>query len=105
MPGIRHVELVIVAAIALASPSIVQALNGGIAPATAIVRVVVALLVCWAGAAVVERITDNYSKEARQRELERRVEFIAQSRAEAVAKARAMEQQHGSGPGAGSPVP
>jgi hypothetical protein len=105
MPGIRHVELVIVAAIALASPSLVQALDGGIAPATAIMRVTIALLVCWACAAVVERITDSYSREARQREIERRIELITQARAEAVARTRAMQSPKGVGPDAGPPVP
>jgi hypothetical protein len=105
MPGIRHIELVIVAAIALSSPSIVQALDGGIAPATAVMRVVLALLVCWACTAVIERITDSYSREARQREIERRVELLSQARADAVARARSMQQQHDSGSGAGSPVP
>jgi hypothetical protein len=66
-------ELVIVAAFVVSLPSLAQAFNGGIGIAAAFVRFALALLVCWALGAIVERTIDMYVRDSRQREIERRV--------------------------------
>jgi hypothetical protein len=73
MPGVKRMELVVVAALVVSLPSFAQAFSGGITPAAAIVRLGLALLVCWALGAIVERTLDTYAREARQKEIERRV--------------------------------
>jgi hypothetical protein len=73
MPGVKRMELVIVAAIVVSLPSFAQAFNGGITASAALVRFGLALLVCWALGAIVERTIETYAREARQKEIERRV--------------------------------
>lgn len=78
MRGVRRFELVVIAALVLSSPSLMQAFNGGVAISTALVRFAAALLVCWAVGAIIERTLDNYARQARQKEIAAR---IAQLRA------------------------
>ena len=85
MHGVRRVELVIVASLVLSTPSILQAFNGGITPATALLRLAGALVLCWAVGAMVERTLDNYARQARQRELSERIEQLRASRGQLVA--------------------
>jgi len=73
MPGVKRFELVIVAAMLVSLPSFMQAFNGGISMPTALVRFTIALVVCAALGAIVERTLDTYARDARQREIERRV--------------------------------
>lgn len=73
MPGVKRIEIIVVAAIVVSLPSIAEAFNGGITVATALVRLSLGLLVCWAVGAIVERTVDTYAREARQKEIERRV--------------------------------
>lgn len=80
MPGVKRMELVLVAAIVVSLPSFVEAFNGGITVAAALVRFVLALLVCAAIGAIVERTLDTYAREARQKEIERRVSQALASR-------------------------
>lgn len=73
MPGVRRLELVVVAALLVSFPSFEQAFAGAISPATALVRLGLALLLCGAVGAIVERTLDRYARDARQKEIERRV--------------------------------
>ncbi|HVC24884.1 MAG TPA: hypothetical protein VND23_03920 [Acidimicrobiales bacterium] len=73
MPGVKRIELVVVAALVVSLPSFAEAFDGGITVATALVRLSLGLLVCWAVGAIVERTIDTYAREARQKEIERRV--------------------------------
>lgn len=73
VPGVKRIELVVVAAIVVSLPSIVEAFDGGITVAAALVRIAIGLIVCGAVGAIVERTIDTYSREARQKEIERRV--------------------------------
>lgn len=79
--GVRRFELVVVAAIAVSTPSILQALSGGISLTTALVRLALALAVCWAVGAVVEGTLDNYARQARHKEIAERIERVQASRA------------------------
>ncbi|MDA8288884.1 MAG: hypothetical protein M0014_10645 [Actinomycetota bacterium] len=81
MRGVRRFELVILAAIALSTPSILQALSGGISLTTALVRLALALAICWAVGAVVEGTLDNYARQARHKEIAERIERVKASRA------------------------
>lgn len=86
MRGVRRVELVVVGAIVLSTPSILQAFSGGIAVTTALLRLAGALLLCWAVGAIVERTLDAYARQARQKEL---AERIAQLRTQRTPVAQA----------------
>lgn len=81
MPGVKRMELVIVAAIVISLPSFAQAFDGGVTVATALVRLGMGLLLCWAVGAIVERTIDAYAREARQKEIERRVAQALTARA------------------------
>ena len=78
MPGVKRMELVVVAALLVSFPSFEQAFAGAVSPAAALVRFGLALLVCGAVGAIVERTIDAYARDARRKEIERRV---AQARA------------------------
>ncbi len=81
MPGVKRMELVVVAAILVSLPSLERAFSGGISVATALVRLGLALLVCGAVGSIVERTVDAYAREARQKEIERRVKQALAARA------------------------
>lgn len=72
--GVRRPELVVAAAIAICLPSLPSLLDGGLSPAATLVRFAVALAICWAAGAVIERVYDTYSRQARQAEIRRSVE-------------------------------
>lgn len=84
MRGVRRVELVVVGAIVLSTPSILQAFSGGIALTTALLRLAGALALCWAVGAIVERTLDAYARQARQKELAERIEKLRAARIAAV---------------------
>lgn len=84
MRGVRRVELVVVGAIVLSTPSILQAFSGGIALTTALLRLAGALVLCWAVGAIVERTLDTYARQARQKELAERIARVKAARSAAV---------------------
>lgn len=81
MPGVRHADRVILLAILCTSPAIRAAFSGALSPAALCIRFVAALLLCWAGGAVVERVFDTYSRQARQTEIARQIARLAALRA------------------------
>jgi hypothetical protein len=93
VPGVRNVELVLVAALVLAAPSLIQAFGGGISLTTALLRLTAAIALCWAGGAIVERVLDTYSRESRRREIERHLTTLAEARARLAQQARAEGEQ------------
>jgi len=88
MPGVRNVELVVLSALLLSAPSLFQAFGGGISVATAFVRLAVALALCWAIGAIIERVIDAYARDSRRRQFEARIARIAEARARLVQQAR-----------------
>ena len=84
--GVRRPELVVAAAIVLSLPFLPSVLDGGISPAAGLVRFAIALALCWAVGAVVERVVDNYARQARQAETARLLD---------EARARLREHQAG----------
>jgi hypothetical protein len=81
MPGVRHADRVILLALVLSAPAIVQTFGGALSPAALFIRYVGALLICWAGGAVIERVFDTYSRQARQTEIARQIARLAALRA------------------------
>jgi hypothetical protein len=77
-PGVRNWEIVLVLALAISYHSIAGALDGGVDPAVALVRLVMAGVVSWAGVAVLERMWVSYSNVARQRQLTQYLERQAE---------------------------
>ena len=92
--GVRRPELVVAAAMVLCLPSLPAVLDGGLSPAGAFLRFAVAIALCWAAAAIIERVLDTYSRQARQAEIRRAVE-----------EARARFSQHNAGADGGEPSP
>lgn len=80
MRGVRRFELVIIGALVLAGPSILQALTGGVVVTVALVHLALALALCWAVGAIVERTLDNYARQARQREIAQRIDQLRVAR-------------------------
>lgn len=71
---VRRPELVIAAAIAVSLPMIPSFLDGAISVAAALVRFAVALALCWAASALVERVYGAYSRQARSTEIQQAIE-------------------------------
>ena len=80
MPGVRNADRVLIGAIILSLPSLAQAFSGGISAAAALIRFVLALAVCWGFGALIERLVDSYSRQARQSDLARRMQQLAAAR-------------------------
>lgn len=80
IPGVRHTELVILAAIGLMLPALPAFFDGALSPTAALVRFAVALVLCWAAGAVLEGLADTYGRQARQRQLEERLRQIRAAR-------------------------
>lgn len=72
--SVRRPDLVIAAAIAVCLPMLPSFLSGAIGPASALVRLAIALFICWIAAAIVQRVLDTYSAQARQAEIRRAIE-------------------------------
>ena len=81
MPGVRHADRVILLALFLSAPAIRETFNSAMSLPSLCLRFVAALLICWAGGAVVERVFDTYSRQARQTEIARQISRLAALRA------------------------
>lgn len=71
---VRRPELVVAAAIAVSLPMLPSFLDGAISVASALVRFALALVLCWAASALVERVYETYSRQARHAEIQRAVD-------------------------------
>jgi len=72
--GVRRPELVVAAAIAVSLPMLPAFASGAISPASALVRFAIALALCWAVGAVIERVYDAYARQARDAAVRRQLE-------------------------------
>lgn len=72
--GVRHPEFVLLAALVVSLPMLPSFVDGAIGPVDAVVRFAIALVVCWAVYAVAERVYDSYSRQARERAMNERME-------------------------------
>ncbi|MGH8980036.1 MAG: hypothetical protein ACRDWE_03300, partial [Acidimicrobiales bacterium] len=71
--GVRRPELVLAAAMALSLPMLPSIMNGAISVASGFLRFAVALALCWAAGAVIERVYDTYSRAARQAQIQKAI--------------------------------
>lgn len=92
--GVRRPELVLLAAIVVSLPMLPSILNGGISVASGCIRFAIAIALCWAAGAVIERVYDTYSRQARQAQIRKSIEE-ARARME-----QARETATPQGPGA-----
>ena len=92
--GVRRPELVLLAAIVLSLPMLPSILNGGISVASGCIRFAIAIALCWAAGAVIERVYDTYSRQARQAQIRRSIE---EARARIDQQARDAASSNGSG--------
>ncbi len=88
----KRPELVLAAAVAVCLPMFPGIAHGDIAPSTALVRFLVAVLVCWAAGAVLSAVLARYGEEARRAEIVRLIE-----------QAQAAARQRNGGPTSGAP--
>lgn len=72
--GVRRPELVLLAAIVVSLPMLPSVMNGGISVASGFLRFGVAIALCWAVGAVIERVFDTYSRQARQAQIRKAIE-------------------------------
>lgn len=72
--GVRRPELVLMAALVLSLPMLPSVLDGGISVASACIRFAIAIALCWAAGAVIERVYDTYSRQARQAQVRKAIE-------------------------------
>lgn len=80
---VQRPGLVVAIAILLSLPMAPGILDGAISPTTALLRFLLALLICWAGGALIGNVLRRYNEESRRAEVLRIME---------QARRRAMEQ-------------
>lgn len=80
---VQRPGLVVAIAIVLSLPMAPGIIDGAISVTTALLRFLVALLICWGGGALVGNVIRRYSEQSRRAELTRMVE---------EARRRAVEQ-------------
>jgi len=94
--SVRRPGLVVAVAILLSLPMAPGILDGAISGTTALLRFLVALLLCWAGAALVGSVVRRYNEQARRAEVIRMLESARQ---------KAAEQRHPPATGASPAAP
>jgi anti-sigma factor RsiW len=93
MPGVRNIELVILGALIVSAPSLIQAFSGGISLSTALLRLGIALALCWAAGAIVERVVDSYARESRRRMFKQEMARLAEARSALVEQHRSQGER------------
>ena len=82
--AVRRPEFVLGGALVVCLPMVPGVLNGSISTTSALVRLLGALLVCWALGSVVQNVIDRYAEAAARREFEVQVARARAQRAEAA---------------------
>lgn len=72
--GVRRPDLVLFCAAVVSLPVVWSFLDGGMSLAAALVRVAIAIALCWGAGAATERVYDTYARQVRQEEIRRAVE-------------------------------
>ncbi len=72
--GVRRPELVLAAAIAVSLPMLPSFVSGAISPPAILLRFAIALALCWALGAVIERVYDSYARQARNTAIRKQLE-------------------------------
>lgn len=73
----KRPELVLAAAVAVSLPMAPGIVDGALAPTTAAVRFLIALVLCWVGGSALGTVAGRYSDEARRAEA---IRIIVQGR-------------------------
>lgn len=81
--SVRRPGLVVAVAILMSLPMAPGILDGAISGTTALVRFLVALLLCWAGAALIGSVLRRYNEQARRAELTAMLESARHQAAQA----------------------
>jgi hypothetical protein len=71
-------ELVLAGAVLVSLPMVPGILSGGIDPTAALIRFLLALVVCWVAGGVVSSVLSRYSEASRQAEVARLIERAQQ---------------------------
>ena len=96
---VRRPELVLAGAVVLCLPMVPGILHGAVGATSALLRFLVALIICWGGGAVLTGLLDRYNEQSRRDQILRTIEGAQQAaaqRAQADAAARAVAD---TGPG------
>ena len=73
---VKRPELVLAAATALSLPMVPSILDGAISPTAALVRFLIAILICWLGGSILVTVVARYANAARRTEAERTVQGL-----------------------------
>ena len=96
--GVRRPEWVLAGATLVCLPMVPDILDGAISTTAALERLVIALIVCWVLASIVQSVVDRYADSAARREYEVRA---ARARAQMMQPGTfETEPQDGTGPSA-----
>lgn len=82
---VKYPILVIAGAVAVCLPMVPGILNGDVEPMAAGIRFAVALVACWAFAAVLTWVVGTYAEQSRRSELRRAIEDVQRSPGEPLA--------------------
>ena len=91
---VRRPELVLAAAVAICLPMVPGILSGAISPASALVRLLIALVICWVAGSVLTSVFDRYAEESRRAQIIRMIEKARQSRADVDAGGQGQGSAH-----------
>ncbi len=94
----------VVAAVAVSLPMATGIMHGSISPESALIRFLLALVLCWVAGSVLTGVMDRYTVASRQAEILRVIQAAKEARAQAQeAAARNATQSGAPGtPGAGA---
>jgi len=95
---VRRPELVLAGAVMLSLPMVPGILDGAVGATTALVRFLVAVLVCWVAGAVLTSLLDRYSEQSRRAEIVRTIEAAQRAAAQRAAADTAARAADRSGP-------
>lgn len=94
---VRRPELVVAAALLVSSPMVPGVLSGALSTFTVLERLLVALLICWLGGALLTSVLERYSEAARRAEIERAVAAAQAAQAQAAQAEQATPPRLGGG--------
>ena len=91
---VRRPELVLAAAVAICLPMVPGILSGAISPVSALVRFLIALVICWVAGSVLTNVFDRYAEDSRRAQIMRMIERARRSRGDLDATGQGPGSAH-----------
>lgn len=92
---VRRPELVVAAAVAVCLPMVPGILSGAISPMAGLLRLLIALIICWAAGAMLSTLFSRFFEEARRAQI---VQMIEKARENATSEQATTQQALQSSP-------